>query len=206
MILIDIYIKPRKKVDFISNTEVYIKDIADVYTHKKIIPIINGKKLMNINNDKKDKSYLISIIDIIKVIKSMFPEAYVVNLGESDIIVDYYVKDKYANKPKVILKVVFISIILFAGSCTAIMSFHSDSELPKIFNSYYESFFGKDIKSNYALISVPYSLGILAGILGFFNHFVGKKITNDPTPIEVEITSYEDEVIKRKIETLDKKI
>ena len=31
-------------------------------------------------------------------------------------------------------------------------------------------------------------------MLIFFNHFMGKKLTADPTPMEVEMRAYEDQV------------
>ena len=41
---------------------------------------------------------------------------------------------------------------------------------------------------------MTYSVGIGLGVLVFFNHFAGKKLTADPTPLEVEMRSYEDQV------------
>ncbi|MEE0884349.1 MAG: stage V sporulation protein AA, partial [Faecalimonas sp.] len=39
-----------------------------------------------------------------------------------------------------------------------------------------------------------YSVGLVAGILVFFNHFGKKKISVDPTPIEVEMRLYENDI------------
>ncbi len=55
------------------------------------------------------------------------------------------------------------------------------------------------------LIDLPYSIGLAAGIIVFFNHFSGKKLTDDPTPIEVEMSVYEKEVADNLIDTLNKK-
>lgn len=41
---------------------------------------------------------------------------------------------------------------------------------------------------------MTYSIGIGLGVLIFFNHFMGKKLTADPTPMEVEMRAYEDQV------------
>ena len=38
----------------------------------------------------------------------------------------------------------------------------------------------------------------------FFNHFGNKKLTSDPTPIEVELSVYEDDVNTNIIDTLNK--
>ena len=48
-------------------------------------------------------------------------------------------------------------------------------------------------------------MGIAVGILVFYNHFGGKRITKDPTPMEVEMRQYEDDVNKTLIEGCNRK-
>jgi stage V sporulation protein AA len=48
-------------------------------------------------------------------------------------------------------------------------------------------------------LEVSYSVGLAAGIIVFFNHIGGRKLTNDPTPIEVALRNYEEEVDKALI-------
>lgn len=42
------------------------------------------------------------------------------------------------------------------------------------------------------------------GIIVFFNHIGGRRITKDPTPIEVEMRVYEKDVNDALIETADR--
>ena len=49
-------------------------------------------------------------------------------------------------------------------------------------------------------MELSYSIGIGLGVTFFFNHFGGRKITEDPTPMEVEMRVYEDDVNKTLIE------
>ena len=44
------------------------------------------------------------------------------------------------------------------------------------------------------MLEISYSLGIGLGVVFFFNHFGKRKLTEDPTPMEVEMRSYEDQV------------
>ena len=53
-------------------------------------------------------------------------------------------------------------------------------------------------------LEVFYSLGLAAGIIVFFNHIGGRRITKDPTPIEVEMRIYEDDVNNALVETADR--
>lgn len=39
-----------------------------------------------------------------------------------------------------------------------------------------------------------YSLGLTTGIIVFYNHFAGKKLSSSPTPLQVEINKYEEDV------------
>ena len=43
-------------------------------------------------------------------------------------------------------------------------------------------------------MELSYSVGIVIGILVFFNHFGKKKLSVDPTPIEVEMRLYENDI------------
>ena len=44
------------------------------------------------------------------------------------------------------------------------------------------------------VMEVSYSIGLAVGILVFYNHFGPKKLSKDPTPIEVEMRKYETEI------------
>lgn len=197
----DIYIKPVKKVQVTKKQHIYIRDIAEVVTEGKLAERVKNIKLMEIK-EKNEKSYLISVIDIISKINAVLPGNTINNVGEIDTIVEYSTKGKSENKLWLYLKVTFVAIILFTGSATAIMSFHSDAQMSTVFDNYYYIFF-KEQATNPIIIDLPYSIGLAVGIIVFFNHFSGKKITNDPTPIEVEMSTYESEVTDNIIDTLN---
>lgn len=48
-------------------------------------------------------------------------------------------------------------------------------------------------------LEVSYSVGLAAGIILFFNHVGGRRLTKDPTPIEVAMRNYEEDVDKTLI-------
>ena len=50
------------------------------------------------------------------------------------------------------------------------------------------------------ILEVSYSVGLAAGIIIFFNHIGGRRITKDPTPIEVAMKGYEKDVDMTLIE------
>ena len=54
------------------------------------------------------------------------------------------------------------------------------------------------------ILEISYSIGLAIGIIVFFNHIGGRRITKDPTPIEVEMRIYETDVNTALIETSDR--
>lgn len=195
----DIYIKPEKKFITSKTGKIKIQDIAKVYTEPKLLKHINNMTVLNIKNEE-DRCYLVNIIDLINIIDSGAKGHTITNVGEMDTVIEYR-KNAQQNNIWKWTKIIGIVIILFAGSATAIMSFHSDVQMAAVFENYYYIFF-KQKAENPALINLPYSLGIAIGIIVFFNHFCGKKITSDPTPIEVEMTEYEKQIEDNIIDTL----
>lgn len=83
------------------------------------------------------------------------------------------------------------------------MSFNNDVSVEKLFADIYEKLTGH-VSDGFTVIEVGYSLGLAAGILIFYNHFnVGQK-SQDPTPIEVEMQVYEEEINTTLIENADR--
>jgi len=99
------------------------------------------------------------------------------------------------------LKITFVAAVLFIGSSTAIMSFYTDAQMNKIFANMYYVITGER-EERPMLIQIPYCIGLAAGIIVFFNHVGGKKFDSDPTPIEVEMATYDSDVTDTTINAL----
>ncbi len=199
----EIFIKPSKKVSLTHRSTVHLKDVAEICVAGGNERDIKDIVLLNINSDKSSQ-YMVSAIDMIKKIADVYPDADIQCLGETETLIDYYTsKPEKTNSAIEKLKTVFVCIVLFGGAMTAIMSFHSDAQMPAVFQNMYRIFFGIEATKPY-IIYIPYSIGLAVGIIVFFNHFGMKKITSDPTPIEVEMTTYEKESDESVINRLEK--
>lgn len=198
----DIYIKPIEKAQIITRRLVFLKDIAEVFIGGQTKGDIEGIVVFEIPKEK-DATYLISVMDVIRAINHQYPDATVSNVGEMDILVEYHQKAKKENRYLEYFKVFLICIILFAGAATTIMCFHSDTQLPIIFQNYYYMFFGENVDMP-AILSIPYSIGLAVGVMVFFNHFSKVSITDDPTPIEIEMTTYEKETNASVVDKLNR--
>lgn len=171
-------------------------------TNKDIVNKIKTIKILTFT-DKNHTRYVFSALKAIELIHKEYPSLQISNLGE----VDFVIESKHVrknNKPWQFIKTAFISLTLFFGAAFAIMTFNNDVSAPDIFQNIYEQMTGG--KSNgFTIIEITYSIGLAAGILIFYNHFGSKKITKDPTPIEVEMRLYEDDINKTLIEGVNRK-
>ena len=84
------------------------------------------------------------------------------------------------------------------------MTFHIDIGIQKTFQRFYEQLMGVE-KPPVTELEISYSIGLAVGIIVFFNHFSKRKITQDPTPIEVEMKKYNQDLINTKVAQSDEK-
>lgn len=133
-----------------------------------------------------------SVLKIIEQIHEDYPSLTISNEGESDFIIEY-IPDP--EKPKVMnaVKTVLLCIIIFFGSAFTIMAFNNDISVTDVFDKLYGQVMG--IKADGVNeLEVCYCIGLGLGIILFFNHVGRKKITPDPTPIQIEMRKYEKDV------------
>ena len=192
-----IHVKIDKNVQVHDRT-VYLKDFAQISSADKAME--NKVKLIRIPNAVSSGvgRHAMSIMEIIPLIHKEYPNADIDNIGEADFIITYE-KQKQPGKVVSWGKTILVALIAFFGAAFAIMTFNNDVDVPKLFSQLYEQFTGKP-SDGFTILEFSYSLGVGSGILVFFNHFIGKKFTADPTPLEVEMRLYEDEVDKTLIE------
>lgn len=194
----DIYLQSKGKVNLDINKPILIGDLINVYTNKfQIKSMIEGIKY-DIKRIDEKKDYIISILSIIALIKDEYPASRVSVIGDMDVLVSYQSKKTIGNK---ILRTIIVCFLLSIGAATAIMNFHSDVDMLQTQKNIYYMITGKN-KDNILLLQIPYSLGIGVGMTVFFNHFFNKKINDEPSPLELEVHSYQqnvDQYIKEHI-------
>ena len=188
----DIYIKPAKKATLSERSNVFLCDLAEVIAPDNILEQVKNLQLTKVHEGTKRK-YLISVTDMIKTITQKFPDATISNVGEMETLLEYSPRAHDSNKLWLWAKIIFVSLVLLVGSATAIMGFYSDAQMTRVFQKFHELIFGFQT-SQPLIIEIPFAIGLGVGIIGFFNHFAGKKMTDDPTPIQVQMVTYENEV------------
>ena len=187
-----IYVKAKKQAKIVKKRQVSIGDVADLEGDPVLVSKIKDLTVTQLK-EKAKHSVLISILDIAKTIRQNMDNVSVVSVGASDTVIMYKPDMKRPSPAVEAIKIIFVCFILFFGAALAIMTFHTDAAVPDVFIQVNKIFTGEEV-SRPVLLIISYSVGIAVGIIVFFNHFSKKKITDDPTPVEVEFAAYQKQV------------
>ena len=188
---VTLYIKGDRNVE-VTKPDVYLKDIVMMECpDKNLLPKLQTLKVLKIQ-DKKEQRYVVSVLKIIACFHEKYPQVEVQNLGETDIIITYE-KQQTPSYVWHICKVVVVAAIIFFGSAFSIMAFNNDVGGTELFGQIYELVMGKK-SDGFTVLEITYSIGLTLGILIFFNHFGKKRFTVDPTPMEVQMRLYENDI------------
>ena len=196
-----LYLKVEQSVE-VSKRDVTIKDVAKLECiEKSILNRLNSEKLFTMES-KKGSRKAVSVLFLIEKIHEIYPELEVQNLGETDFVVSYHPE----KQPKLLetTKIFFVSAISFFGSMFAMMTFNEDVSTRESFDKLYTWVMGYE-PSGITILEVTYSIGVSVGILVFFNHIGKKYITNEPSPVEVEMAGYEQQVNQTLIKQMSRK-
>lgn len=176
----------------IKHPHIYLQDIARLSCSDS--KILNRLRVMPVINLKPDAPgrYVMSVMDLVDKIQQKEPDLTVTPLGETDFILTY---EKPGSQNLIFrwLKIALVCLITFFGAAFSIMTFNADVDVEKLFQQIYFQVTGQN-SSGFTPLEIAYSAGLGLGILFFFNHFGHRKITADPTPMQVQMRKYEDDV------------
>lgn len=193
----------------VTDRHVTLGDIAKMEcTDVSIVRQLRQKKIYTFAeamNPKKQKNQMkvFSILKIIELVHEEYPNVDVSNEGEKDFIIEYIPNPK---KPKCInaIKTIALCIVIFFGAAFTIMAFNNDVSVGDVFSKFYMQVMGQP-SDGVTEIEICYSIGLAVGITVFFNHVGRKKITPDPTPMQVEMRKYEKDIDTTFIENAERK-
>ncbi len=196
-----IYIKGDQNTE-VQCDKVALGDILEIEcADRHVLAKVRSLRVVNFAEEKQQRLVL-SVLKIVEKIHEEYPQAEVVNLGVPDLIITYE-KEKQTSIFIERIKVALVCSITFFGSAFSIMTFNNDVEVSKLFSQIYEVVTG-EAKTGLTILEISYSLGIAVGIIVFFNHFGKKRFSVDPTPIEVEMRTYENDIQTTLIQTYER--
>ncbi len=191
-----LYIQTEKNVE-VHDPRICLGDVAKlVCRDQKVVDRNLVRQVMTVP-DQAQGRYVVSAADMVRAVAREEKSLDVTHIGEANVIVTY----KEAGKGeawKEYIKTMFVCILSFFGAAFSIMTFNTDVDIQTLFQKLYFQLTGVAPEGR-TLLEFSYSLGIGLGVLFFFNHFGHGKITRDPSPIEVQMRIYEEDVDKTLI-------
>lgn len=194
---------------------VYLKFEAKIQTDQEKVYVSDVTEIVCRNDQKKEQIRNIAIhsfgipdrdvvtaLYIVNEIEKQVRDVVVVPLGAENVILER-IKNKQPSRLFEVVKVMFVSMVCFFGTGFTIMAFHNDIGIRGVFEQISSLITGTE-GLGVMILEISYAFGLTAGILLFFNHIGKRRITKDPTPIEVSMRNYEDDVNKTLSETWDR--
>lgn len=186
-----VYIKAEDSV-CLNSPSVQLEDVISLYcTDKDLEYRIKHAKLYRFSS-KGNQRKIFSVLKIVEVIQGIEKTVEIVNMGPEDFIV-YYKKETTEKVWVHYLKIVLVCMIAFLGASFSIMSYNTDVGIDDLFTNVYQLIMGEMPKGP-TLLHLSYTIGLAIGIIVFFNHAGNIKLTDDPTPFEVQMRLYERDV------------
>ncbi len=195
-----LYLKCSRDVE-VKEAAVFLKDIASVECEDS--SVCARCKAIKVHQFKeKNTRTVVSITKLIQLICKECPGVLVQSVGETDVLIEKVEVDTYKGW-KQWSKVVLVCLVSFFGTAFTIIAFNNDVGITEVFEKLYQVVMNQQPQS-VNVLEVAYAVGLAAGIIIFFNHVGGRRITKDPTPIEVSMRNYERDVNQALIETADR--
>lgn len=180
-----IYIRLRHRLQVNPNQKVYLQDICQIVAHPTLEKRM-GQLIVHHITPSDKHLVVIDVMKVIHLIKAYDRSLEVETFGPSQIIIEIIL-------PKRTPQLLFVSLVwllLFIGSGLAIMNFHEDVSMLQVHQKIFKMITGRE-EEHPLLLQIPYSLGIGIGMILFFNHLFKKRFNEEPSPLEVEMFLYQ---------------
>lgn len=195
---VTVYIKCDRNVE-VQSQDVYIKDLGSLRCQDSNVSAkLKAVKAYHFSTNGI-KRCVISTLKLVEMMEEVCPNISVEIIGEPDVLVEWVDVNRHKSWQQW-GKVVLVCLVSFFGTAFTIMAYHNDVGINDVFTQVYRIVMNRE-PQGLNVLEVSYSIGLAAGIITFFNHIGGRRITKDPTPIEVAMRNYEQDVDKTVIET-----
>lgn len=183
-----VYIRLRHRVLVRPHEKIFLKDIAQIITEEALHEQLNQRLIYQVS-DQDRNIIIIDVMHVIVEIAKFDPAIEVQVLGPSQTIIEVVYK-----KRKVSIGLFVLTwFLLFFGSMLTIMNFHEDVSMQDVHQRIYKMITGKN-EEKPLLFQIPYSIGLGLGMIIFFNHVFKKRLNEEPSPLEVEMFNYQQDL------------
>lgn len=183
-----IYLRMRNRVHVQKNQQVRLKDVAKFIGDDKQVKKIEEEVLLTVTHEDKN-IIIIDLVQVIEAIQAIDPSIEIQTFGPSQTIIEViYEKQKVS-----FLAFTAVWLLLFLGAGMTIMNFHVDVSMGEVHQKLFTLITGREDRKP-LLIQIPYSFGLGIGMILFFNHFFKKRFNEEPSPLEVEMFNYQQDL------------
>ena len=183
-----VYVRMRNRVHVRQEQELFVKDVARIIGPDDIVKTLEQTKLLKVSR-ADNNIIIIDLIHMIQCIRNVDPTIEVQTLGPAQTIIEViYEKRRFS-----ILSFLAVWFLLFIGAGITIMNFHVDVSMQEVHQKLFKIITGRE-DTKPLLIQIPYSLGLGLGMILFFNQFFKKRFNEEPSPLEVEIFNYQQDL------------
>lgn len=183
-----LYMRLRRVVRITRGRAVKLKEIAEMVAPPEFENTLD--ELVIYTPVRKDGNrVLIDMILIMSRIRDAIPRLQIQLFGEPHVLLEIGPIKQKSN----FFLIVLVWLVLFIGAGLTIMNFHADVSMLAVHRRIYEMITGRSVDRP-LLLQIPYSIGIGVGMILFFNHLFQKKFNEEPSPLEVEMFMYQENV------------
>ncbi|HEX7065553.1 MAG TPA: stage V sporulation protein AA [Bacillales bacterium] len=184
----NIYLRMRHRILVQPNQAIRLGELAEVIAPPEVEKALTDLILHQVQ--KKDRNYI--VIDAMRAIQRIHelnPKLDIQTIGPAQTIIEI----QYPKKTLAPVYFCGVWVLLFIGAALAIMNFHEDVSMQGVQQKIYKIVTGKE---NYKplIMQIPYSIGLGAGMILFFNHLFRKRFNEEPSPLEVEMFNYQQDL------------
>ncbi len=193
-----VYLKCDRNVE-VQSEDVFMNDLGSLRCADQVTAAkLKALKVHHFGAEEA-KRCVISSLKLVELMEGVCPNLSVEIVGEPDVLVEWISVDRHKGWQQW-LKCALVCLVSFFGTAFTIMAYHNDVGINDVFTEIYRMVMNREPQGLNTL-EVSYSIGLAAGIILFFNHVGGRRLTKDPTPIEVAMRNYEEDVDKALIAT-----
>lgn len=180
----------------VGSGPVLLGDVAELYClNAQILSRCERIRLLTIKEGSYGR-YLISAKELVENINKRFPEIEVFPIGDPELVLEYKKQD--TSTVLSWAKTLLVSFIVFVGSAFTIMTFITEANVTGLLARIRQEFAGFDGGMN--TLEVFYAVGVGVGMIFYFNHFGRWRLQQEPTPMEMELHQYMEDVEETVLE------
>ena len=196
-----VYLKCDRNVE-VQSQDAFLSDLGQL---RCIDSHIAAKcKAIKVHHFEKDgaKRCVISSLHLVKLMEEACPNISVEIVGETDVLLERVNVNRHKGWQQW-LKAFAVCLVCFFGTAFTIMAYHNEVEINRVFTEVYTMVMNEE-PGEINILELSYSLGLGLGIIVFFNHIGGRRLTIDPSPIEVAMRNYEEDVDRALIASAER--